>query len=339
VFSGSGAVRTPVVLGALAVACLLAMLAAVRFGSTPLSTSEVLEALRGTGDAGARAIVVDLRLPRVVQSALVGAALAASGTALQALLRNPLAEPYVLGISSGAAVGAVGSLVFGLGVFGAATTGVTALVGALLALVTVLAIARAVGGALDPRTLVLGGVITSAFLNALLLLALVTTDLERYRAAFFWLLGSNAGASWGNIAGLTVVTVAGLAWLLARGRALDALAIGEETAQHLGVRAGRVRLEVLLVASVLTAASVSVAGTVGFVGLVVPHMLRFALAPTQRVHLVASAVGGACFLVLADLAGRAVAPPNELPLGAVTALLGAPVFTWLLVRGERARLA
>lgn len=338
-FSGSGAARTPVVLGVLVFACILAMLAAVRFGSTPLAFAEVLDALRAAGDAGTRAIVVDLRLPRVVQSALVGAALAASGTALQALLRNPLAEPYVLGISSGAAVGAVGTVVLGLTTFGAFTMGATALAGALLSLVTVLAIARAVGGALDPRTLVLGGVIVSAFLNALLLLALVTTDLERYRAAMFWLLGSNAGATWTNIGALALVTGTGLAWLVARGRALDALALGEETAHHLGVRAGRVRLEVLLVASLLTAASVSVAGTVGFVGLVVPHMLRFALAPTQRVHLVAAAIGGACFLVLADLAGRAIAPPNELPLGAVTALLGAPVFTWLLVRGERARLA
>lgn len=338
-FSGSGAVRTPVVLGVLAGACLLAMLVAIRVGSTALTAHEVLDALRGAGDAGVRAIVVDLRLPRVVQSALVGAALAASGTALQALLRNPLAEPYVLGISSGAAVGAVGTVVLGLTTFGAATIGITALAGALLALVAVLAIARAVGGALDPRTLVLGGVIVSAFLNALLLLALVTTDLERYRAAVFWLLGSNAGATWTNIGGLALVTVAGLAWLVARGRALDALAIGEETAHHLGVAAGRMRLEVLLVASILTAASVSVAGAVGFVGLVVPHMLRFAIAPTQRVHLVASAVGGAAFLVLADLAGRAIAPPNELPLGAVTAFLGAPVFAWLLVRGERARLA
>jgi iron complex transport system permease protein len=200
-------------------------------------------------------------------------------------------------------------------------------------------IARAVGGSLDPRTLVLAGVIIGAFLNALLLLALVATDIERYRAAVFWMLGSNAGAEWRGVMTLAAVTIPALAWLVARGRALDALTLGEETAQHLGVRAGRVRLEVLLVASALTAASVSVAGTVGFVGLVVPHMLRLAFAPTQRVHLLASALGGAAFLVLADLAARAVAPPSELPLGAVTALLGAPVFTWLLVRGERARLA
>ena len=333
------ALRTPLVLVALALLLVVAMLAAVRWGSTPLAVGDVLDALAGRGDDATRAIVRDLRLPRVVQSALVGAALAASGGALQALLRNPLADPYVLGISSGAAVGAVVTVVLAASTLGSATMGSAALVGALAALALVLAIGRAVGGSLDPRTLVLGGVIVGAFLNALLMLALVTLDLERYRAALFWMLGSNSGADWRGVAGLAAVVVVALGWLVARGRALDALALGEETAHHLGVRAGRVRLEVLLAASVLTAASVSVAGTVGFVGLVVPHMLRLAFRPTQRVQLLGSALGGAAFLVLADLAGRAVAPPNEIPLGAVTALLGAPVFTWLLVRGERARLA
>ena len=331
--------RTPLVLVALTVVAAVAMLAAVRWGSTPLSTAAVLDALAGTGDEATRAIVRELRLPRVVQSALVGAALAASGSALQALLRNPLADPYVLGISSGAAVGAVATVVFAATALGSIAMGSAALVGALLALALVLAIGRAVGGTLDPRTLVLGGVIVGAFLNALLMLALVTLDLERYRAALFWMLGSNSGADWRGVATLAVVVTTATAWLVARGRALDALALGEETAHHLGVAAGRVRLEVLVAASVLTAASVSVAGTVGFVGLVVPHMLRLALRPSQRVQLVASVLGGAAFLVLADLAGRAIAPPNEIPLGAVTALLGAPVFTWLLVRGERARLA
>ena len=322
--------RTPLVLVALTVVAAVAMLAAVRWGSTPLSTAAVLDALAGTGDEATRAIVRELRLPRVVQSALVGAALAASGSALQALLRNPLADPYVLGISSGAAVGAVATVVFAATALGSIAMGSAALVGALLALALVLAIGRAVGGTLDPRTLVLGGVIVGAFLNALLMLALVTLDLERYRAALFWMLGSNSGADWRGVATLAVVVTTATAWLVARGRALDALALGEETAHHLGV---------LVAASVVTAASVSVAGTVGFVGLVVPHMLRLALRPSQRVQLVASVLGGAAFLVLADLAGRAIAPPNEIPLGAVTALLGAPVFTWLLVRGERARLA
>jgi iron complex transport system permease protein len=289
------------------------------------------DAARGRGDPAAVAIVRDLRLPRSVQAALVGAALAASGAAFQALLRNPLAEPYILGVSGGAAVGAVCAIVLGLAAHVWAVP-LAAFLGALVAIALVLRISVSIGSTLDTRVLLLGGVVIGAFFNACILLALTFADTESFRSAIFWMMGSFSGATWRGSGVLALYLVPALLVLLALARPLNLLAIGEETAAYLGVSVERVKYLAYATASLLTAAAVAVAGVIGFVGLVVPHVVRFIWGSDYRFLIPASALLGAAFLVLADAVARTAAAPTELPMGAVTALVGVPFFLWLLRR-------
>lgn len=308
---------------------------AVRLGAVSLSLREIVDGVAGRGDGGTVAIVRQLRLPRALQSALVGAALALSGATFQALVRNPLAEPYVLGVSSGAAVGAVGAIVLGLG----AAWGVplAAFAGALLAIALVFRIAYGVGAALDTHVLLLAGVVVGAFFNAAILLMLTLTDVESFRSALFWMMGSNAGATWRSVLLLTAWVVPASLALLALARALNLLALGEQTAAHLGTQVERTKLMAYGLASMLAAVSVAVSGVIGFVGLVVPHVVRLLWGSDHRASLPASALLGASFLVLTDLLARLAARPTELPIGVVTAFLGVPFFVWLLRRRGRAR--
>lgn len=316
-----------VVLGAVLA---LAMLLAIRLGAVPLGVEEVGAALLGRGDPAAVAIVRRLRLPRSVLAALVGGSLAASGAVFQALLRNPLAEPYILGVSGGAAVGAVGAIVLGLSAPSGVGTALAAFGGAALAIVLVLRLAGSVGRALDTRVLLLSGVVIGAFFNAVILLALTFADLESFRAALFWMMGSVGGATWREIAVLGGAAAPALLLLAALARPLNLLAVGEETAAFLGVRTERVKLAAYAAASFLAAASVAVAGVIGFVGLVVPHVVRMLWGADHRFLLPASVLLGATFLVLADALARTVAAPTELPIGVVTAFVGVPFFLWLL---------
>jgi iron complex transport system permease protein len=309
----------------------VALVLAVRLGAVPLGVREILAAVRGRGDPAAVAIVRDLRLPRSVQAALVGAALAASGAAFQALLRNPLAEPYILGVSGGAAVGAVCAIVLGLAAHVWAVP-LAAFLGALLAILLVLRISVSIGSTLDTRVLLLGGVVIGAFFNACILLALTFADTESFRSAIFWMMGSFSGATWRGSGVLALYLVPALLVLLALARPLNLLAIGEETAAYLGVPVERVKYLAYATASLLTAAAVAVAGVSGFVGLVVPHVVRFLWGSDYRFLIPASALLGAAFLVLADAVARTAAAPTELPMGAVTALVGVPFFLWLLRR-------
>ncbi|MDX1623301.1 MAG: iron ABC transporter permease [Gemmatimonadota bacterium] len=301
-------------------------------GAVGLGFAETAAALAGRGDASAVAIVRDLRLPRALLAALVGGALALAGATFQALLRNPLAEPYVLGVSSGAAVGAVAAI--GAGVAAAGPWGVPAgaFVGALAAILLVLRIGTSAGRGLDVRVLLLAGVVAGTFFNACVLLLLSFQEVDAFRSALFWMMGSLAGASWPGVALLAVACGAALAALLGLARAFDLLAIGEETAAHLGTPVVRVRRAAYLIASLLTASAVVVAGGIGFVGLVVPHGVRMVWGGGHRFLLPASFLAGAAFLPLADLAARTVAAPGELPLGVVTAFVGVPFFVWLLRR-------
>lgn len=297
---------------------------AIAYGAVSLPVAQVLDALRGEGATSTIAIVRDLRMPRVLLAALVGAGLAMSGGALQGTLRNPLAEPYLLGVSGGAAVGAVMAMAFGV----VAPTLITAcaFIGAAVATLVVTALARTVGGSGDTRLLLMAGVVVGAFANAAILVALADAPPERLRGALWWMMGSAADASWGAVlrSGVAVLVLGGL--LVWRARELDVLALGAEPAAALGVDVDRASQRTFLVASWLAAATVAAAGLVGFVGLVVPNIARALGARQHRPMMLLSAIYGAVLLIAADLLARTVRAPAELPLGAVTALVGVPFF-------------
>ncbi|MGQ0701744.1 MAG: FecCD family ABC transporter permease [Gemmatimonadales bacterium] len=301
-------------------------------GAVPLAPVEVLRGLVSP-DAPSAPIIREIRLPRVLLAFLVGGGLGISGAALQALVRNPLADPFLLGISGGAGLAAV--LAMGLGVTGPWGVPLAAFGGGLGAVALVYRLSTVAGRPLDPRVLVLAGVVTSAFTGSLMTAVLTLSTAEALRNAFLWLLGGFSAASWHTAgvfaayAAIPVVALHGLA------RALDLLSLGEEPAQALGLDAARARRTVYLATSFLTAASVAVCGVVGFVGLVAPHALRGILGPGHRRLLPAVFLGSGSFLVLADAAARTVARPLELPVGVVTALVGVPLFAMLLRRSLR----
>ena len=308
-----------------------AVLLAIGTGAARVPLRDVVAALFGGGDATTRAIVLDLRLPRIALALVTGGALGLAGAVFQALLRNPLAEPYVLGVSGGAAVGAVAVVVFGLAVIpGLLQLG--ALVGALSAIALVLRIALRVGRVLDTRVLLLAGVVAGAFFNAIILLLLMIADVESFRSAIFWMMGSVAAASWRTTLLLLLFVLPASVLLLALARPLNLLAIGEETALFLGTRVERVKLIAYFTASLLVAVAVAACGVIGFIGLIVPHAVRLAWGSDHRLLLPASMLGGGTFLLLADTAGRSIIAPAELPVGVITALVGVPIFVLLLRR-------
>ncbi|MGH7447295.1 MAG: FecCD family ABC transporter permease [Longimicrobiales bacterium] len=315
----------------LSVVAIAAALFALSVGAAGLPLSDVMAALTGAGDTTTRTIVLELRLPRVALALVAGGGLALAGAVFQAVLRNPLAEPYVLGVAGGAAVGAVGAVVFGLAVIPGAVP-LAALAGAIGAMILVLRIALRVGRALDTRVLLLAGVVVGAFFNAVILLLLMLADVESFRSAVFWMMGSLSGANWRATALLALYIVPSVLVLLALARALNLLAIGEETALFLGTRVERVKLLAYFIASLLVAAAVAACGVIGFIGLIVPHAVRLAWGSDHRLLLPASALGGGTFLLLADTAARSIAAPAELPVGVITALVGVPVFVLLLRR-------
>ena len=308
----------------------LLLIAAVSIGTVALMPSDVMRSLRGVGDPTLVAIVRDLRAPRAVLAALVGAGLSMSGGALQGTLRNALAEPYLLGVSGGAAVGAV--LATALGVATPTLVTLAAFGGAAAATLLVSAIARAVGGSADTRMLLMAGVVVGAFANAAILVALADAPPERLRGALWWMMGSAADATWGGVTRLAVAVVALGGLLVWWARELDVLAMGDEAAAALGVDVNRATRRIFLVASWLAAATVAAAGLVGFVGLVVPNVARALGARRHRAMLLVAAVYGAALMIGADLVARTVRSPADLPLGAVTALIGVPFFLLRLRR-------
>ncbi len=316
----------------LALLAAVALVASIALGAAGIPLRDVVEALGGRGDETTRTIVLELRLPRAVLSALVGGGLALAGAVFQALLRNPLAEPYLLGVSSGAAVGAVGAVALGWSAVAPWSTPVAAFIGALVSIVVVFHIAAGVGRALDTRVLLLAGVVIGAFFNALTLLILNFADVETFRSAVFWMMGSLAAASWPATLLLAAYLLPAIAILLALARPLNLLAMGEETALYLGTRVERVKWAAFVVASLLVAASVAVAGVIGFVGLIVPHALRLLWGSDHRLLLPGCVLAGAAVLLAVDTAARTIAAPAELPVGVVTALVGVPVFLVILTR-------
>lgn len=320
--------RAAVALGA---ALLLALAASLLVGSVPLAPADVLRALLGRGEPETVAIVAGLRLPRALLGALVGGALALSGATLQALLGNPLADPYLLGVSGGAACGTLLALTLGAGAFlGPAGLPLAALGGALVA-VLVVGAGASVAGRLDRGRLLLSGIVVNALASAVLLFLLSFGEASSTQGFVFWMLGSLAGATGGSVAALAVYDLLGLAVLLPLARSFDALTLGEETAFTLGVATERVKRVAYVAASLLAAAAVAHSGIIGFVGLLVPHAVR-RLVRGHRALLLLSFVGGAALLVLADLVARTLFSPAEVSVGAVTALIGAPAFLVLLRR-------
>jgi iron complex transport system permease protein len=320
---------TLVLVGAL----LVVGLGALALGGVHLSWREVWSALTGAASSPeARVIVREIRLPRVLLAMLVGAALAVSGTALQALLRNPLADPYVLGISSGAALGAIIALWVGGRL--AAASPLVAFAGALVTMAWVYLLGRR-AGRLASYTLVLAGVITASFLSAVILFVLTLLSTRDVRGIAFWLMGDLSVVTETQLRILLPVVVLGIVTLYAFAKDLNVLLLGEEEAAHLGVNVVRVQTAVYLLASLLTGVAVSVSGAIGYLGLLVPHLGRMVVGNDHRTLLPTAALGGAIVLTLSDTLARTVVAPAELPVGAVTALAGAPVFIYLLRRTAR----
>lgn len=328
-------IPTPAVAIALGIALVLSIVFAVTFGPADIRVDEVwatILAHLGIGDSPLTVlrdgIVWELRLPRVLTAAAVGAGLAVSGVVMQALTRNPLADPYLLGLSSGASLGAVSVLLLGTAVL----LPLAAFAGSVAALVLTLALASALG-AITPTRTVLAGLAVSALASALTSLVIFwTVTGDSYREILGWLLGSLAGARWPAVA-ITVaaILIAGIPILLS-GRVLDAFAFGDVTAASLGVNVSATRWGLLTASALLTGAMVSVSGAIGFVGLILPHAVRLLVGSQHRVLLPLSALAGGIFLVWADTIARTAFDPRELPVGIVTAIVGAPVFAFLLTR-------
>jgi iron complex transport system permease protein len=319
---------------ALFAALLLALGASLLVGSVPAGPADVVQAALGHGDPGLVTIVQQLRLPRALLGLFVGGALALSGAALQALLGNPLADPYLLGVSGGAACGTLAGSLLGLGVaggvFGTLALPLAAFAGALAAVLLV-GLGASVGGRLERGRLLLSGVVVNALASAVLLFLLSWGDASRTQSFVFWMLGSLSGATSEAVRALAVYAALGLVTLLPLAKAFDALLLGEETAHTLGIRVEAVKRTAYLAASLLAAAAVAYAGIIGFVGLLVPHAVR-RLAPGHRALLALSFLGGATLLVAADTAARTLFAPAEISVGAVTALIGAPAFLVLMRR-------
>ncbi|MET9109033.1 FecCD family ABC transporter permease [Streptomyces zhihengii] len=324
--------------GLLALAASIAT--AVTIGPADISTADVWASVAARLGAGETTlaplrdgIVWDLRMPRTLLAAVCGAGLALCGAVMQSLLRNPLADPFVLGVSSGASTGAVAVVVLGVG-GGAVSLSAGAFLGALLSFGLVLGLSHSLGGSTD--RVVLSGVAAMQLFSALTSFVVLTSaDAETTRGVLFWLLGSLAGAGWSEVALCTAVLAAVLAVCLGHARTLDAFAFGEEAAASLGVRVARARLVLLCATALLTAALVSSAGAIGFVGLVLPHATRALTGAGHARLLPVTALAGAVFLVWVDTAARTVLDPQEVPVGVVTSLIGVPAFVAVLYRGRR----
>jgi len=284
-------------------------------------------------------IIWKIRLPRVVLAFCVGASLALAGAAFQGLLRNPLADPYTIGVSSGASLGAVIVLFFqltmiGLGSF---TLPVVAIFGGFISLLIVFGLVRVSSRSLAIETIILAGIIVSAFIGAIVSLIISLSDRDSMTQIIYWLYGSVGMRGWSHVQLIIPFMLVGICILFYHHRELNAFALGEDAADHIGVNVKRGKMLILLGASILTGAAVAVSGSIGFVGLVIPHLVRLVTGPNHRHVLPLSLLVGGAFLILADLVSRTIIAPKELPIGVITALIGAPVFALLLIRERLGR--
>ena len=326
--------RALLILAALSLLTLISLLLALSLGNVPLGLTETLAALFGRGEGMAVEVVRSLRLPRALAGLACGGLLAVSGALLQVLLRNPLADPYVLGISGGASVGAL--LVMLLGLTGGIGVGAAAFCGALAAMFMVFGLAHGNGGWTQTRLLLTGVIVASGCGAAVALMLSIAPDYTLH-GMLFWLMGdlSQAGNPAPGLGALALIVLV----TLPVARELNLLARNADLAQTLGVEIGRLRLAVYVIASLATATAVTQVGSVGFIGLIVPHLTRLAVGNDQRILLPASALAGGSWLVVADTLARTLIAPQQLPVGVLTALIGVPVFLFLLSRDPHASSA
>ena len=321
--------RTLVVCGGLLVLLVGVSILALSIGSVHIPVSRVIEALTRSESVSAadRTIILSLRLPRILLAILVGSGLSIAGVVFQALLRNPLAEPYILGISSGGTVGAIIAISLSLGA-SAITTPLASFIGSAAVMVLVYGIAHR-RGQLDTNALLLGGVMIGAFFNAAVLLIIAVFNQE-LRNAFLWLMGNLSSANPDQILVVAPFLLLASLLLFLQARNFNLISTGDETAMQLGVEVARVKRFSYLLASLITGLVVSVSGVIGFVGLLIPHICRMLFGPDHRLLLPASFLLGASFLIVADILSRTLLAPSEIPVGAITAAVGAPVFVYLL---------
>ncbi len=329
--SPSVAVRRKLVLGLVATGGILLVsgLLSLAYGPVAITLHDIVQALLGRASDETQFILVGLRLPRTLVAMLVGAALGGAGALFQALLRNPLAEPFILGVSGGAAAAAVLTISIGLtAVFAPAAA---AFAGAVAAMLIIYSFSQR-GGAVRTDILLLVGVVANAFFSAVILFALAVTDSGRLMRAYNWLMGHVGSAGYVDILYLLPVVIIGAGLILSRANEIQLLQLGRETAWHLGVDTRRLETFMFVSACLLTGAAVAAAGIIGFVGLIVPHIVRRLVTSDFRVAFPLSMVGGAALLVLSDTLARTLLSPSELPVGVLTAMLGAPFFLFLLRR-------
>jgi iron complex transport system permease protein len=324
---------------ALAITCVVSITSG-QYDLSPTSLIGVL--LRGVGiDTGWApsastdyGVIFNLRMPRIVLGLLVGAALAVSGVLMQAIFGNPLADAGVVGVSSGAALGAAASITFGLATFGMWTTPAFAFLGGLVAVFSVYFISRT-GGRTEVVTLLLTGIAINAIAGAGMAFFTFLGTTSTREQIVFWQLGSLNGALWSNIQLVAPLVLVGVIVALIVAPSLDLFALGERTARHLGVNVELLRIVVIVTVALLVCAAVAFAGIIGFAGLVVPHLMRMMIGPAHLPLMIASALGGALLIAIADLVARTAVPLADLPIGMITSLVGGPFFLWLLVRTRR----
>jgi iron complex transport system permease protein len=327
----------PAVLLACTALLLVSMVVGVAVGSVPLSPGAVLQVIADhlaghPRDTVADAIVWEIRLPRVLLAALVGATLATAGTVVQVLVRNALADPYLLGVSSGASVGATAVLLFGaFASLGAWAISAGSVLGALGAMGAVFLVSRQ-RRALSPTQLILCGVVLSALFESVTSFLIFRGNPQATQAVLFWLLGSFGLATWQQLPVPGVVLVAAMLYLLSQARALNAMALGAGPAAALGVDVHRMRRDLFIATSLMAGVAVAVSGVIGFVGLVVPHIVRLMVGSEHRRVLPAGMLFGASFMVLGDLLARVIVAPQEMPIGVITSFIGAPMLITLIRR-------
>lgn len=321
---------------------LFAMLMGISIGTVSVHPMTIIRVISaelfpfislGNTDAMHSNIIMNIRLPRVLLAGLVGASLAIAGAAFQGLLRNPLADPYTIGVSSGASLGAVLTLFLGLSIpfAGMFTLPLFSILFSFLTIFAVLLFARKIERSMKVETIILTGIIFSSFLGALISLMIALTG-EELRQIIGWLLGSVSMRGWAYIKIIIPFFVLGAILLLVNSKELNAMSFGEEKAQHIGVDVQKRKMMVLIAGSILTGAAVAVSGTIGFVGLVIPHLTRLLWGPDHRHLLPLSILMGAGFLIIADLVSRTIIAPTELPIGVITAIIGAPAFGIILIK-------
>lgn len=318
------------ILLSLLIILVFSMIISAGIGVVHIPFTDILSTLFSSDNSTNKTILLSLRLPRIIESCLVGMALSVVGVCFQGLLRNPMADPYVLGISSGAAVGATIAIIFSLGII------FTNLIAFTLAVITVFAVyimARR-GTKVDMTYMILVGVAISAFLSSLISLIMLLHH-EQMSKIMYWIMGGFSYVTWVQIIISSLIIIPGCALIYFFSRELNALLIGEEAAYHLGINVEMIKKIILVLGSIITASAVSVSGIVGFVGLIIPHTVRIITGPDHKILIPVSALAGSIFLVWADTLCRVILSSTELPIGVITSAIGGPFFLYLLVKSRR----